>query len=175
MLERINKKLILIVLNPLLDYKLTSKKTKEPPKRANHKGNIEFLGPLWHMRSGHCYFPLWLLCQVDFSCLPTTLCQIAKSTWPDSQVNIARGTFPSWHIAILLFGFFCQIANCDSPYGLPEWFQAAHRFLIFWAVKGLNVFFGLPKLFSKTAPFSLFFHGLPRAPPFSLPSLFLHF
>jgi hypothetical protein len=25
---------------------LTSKKTKEPPKRANHKGNIKFLNPL---------------------------------------------------------------------------------------------------------------------------------
>jgi hypothetical protein len=24
----------------------TSKKTKEPPKRANHKGNIMFLNPL---------------------------------------------------------------------------------------------------------------------------------
>jgi hypothetical protein len=43
----------------------TSKKTKEPPKRANHKGNINFLNPLlsregYQIRKGgqtECTYP----------------------------------------------------------------------------------------------------------------------
>ncbi len=145
-----------MVLSPLLSYKPTSKKTKQPPKKANHKGNIKFLGPLCQMRSGHCYFLFWLFCQVKFSCLPTGLCQIAKSTWPNFQVNIARVTFPSWHIAIWLFGFFAKLPTVTHPVDCLNELQAAHGFLIFWAVKGLNVFRSAQNI-SRLPPFSFFF------------------
>jgi hypothetical protein len=31
----------------------TSKKTNEPPKRADHKGNIKFLNPLWSQETSY--------------------------------------------------------------------------------------------------------------------------
>ncbi len=133
--------------------------------------SMEHLWPGYfcQMRSGHCYFTIWLFCQVKFSCLQN--CQVHIAQFSSER---CQGHIPKSGQCYSALWLFCRIANSDSPCGLTAWMTSrCHRFLIFWAVKGSICFRSAQTLFPDYPCFFVFSTACLVLSHFPLPFLFL--
>ncbi len=126
----------------------------------------------------HCYFSIWLFCQVNLPVSPVHFANgkvhiaqlsspVAMSAFPSHQFHIAKSILPNCQVHSTLWSAQMRL-SCPQK-------------IKFWAVQCLNIFSGPSKLLPKKLKLPLFFSQAASWPhplhplPLFLPSLSLSF